>query len=289
MALRVLLADESSAIKKVFQLALQDFAVEVVAVNVGIDVEAVARQFHPDIIFADVLLQKLSGYEVCSKLKEDPELSKIPVVLIWSGFMELDEDKFQACGADAHLEKPFEASQLRQIIEKLVTKTKTQKLSDYLELPEIKPDLETSPKTQSSISPSTPLSAPEKDAAGEEFLELHLPEHAPSTPSLSKSSHNEEDLDLDLINESEEEGHEEGFWTSQSLNALSSEGQLQHNSSPNRTPFPEPANTSLPSLEEQSSQPEPSPISLDKTPSVEEPLIKTTELSPPLVENPPPS
>src|SRR5690606_3309788 len=99
MALRVLLADESSTIKKVFQLSLQDFAVEVQPVNVGLDVLAVAKKFQPDIIFADVLLQKKNGYEVCSEIKHDPQLSKIPVVLMWSGFMELDEDKFNAAMA----------------------------------------------------------------------------------------------------------------------------------------------------------------------------------------------
>src|SRR5580698_858214 len=88
MALRVLLADESSTIKKVFQLALQDFAVEVRPVNLGIDVASVALSFKPDIIFADVLLQKKNGYDVCNELKQDPALSSIPVVLMWSGFME---------------------------------------------------------------------------------------------------------------------------------------------------------------------------------------------------------
>jgi len=50
MALRVLLADESSTIKKVMQLALSDFAVEVRSVPVGFDVLPVAQNFKPDIV-----------------------------------------------------------------------------------------------------------------------------------------------------------------------------------------------------------------------------------------------
>ena len=92
MALRVLLADESSTIKKVISLALQDFAVEVKVVHSGVDVVEVAKQFGPDIIFADVLLQKKNGYEVCFDVKADPLLNKIPVVLMWSSFMDLDEN-----------------------------------------------------------------------------------------------------------------------------------------------------------------------------------------------------
>ena len=131
MALRVLLADESSTIKKVFQLALQDYAVDVRSVNIGVDVASVATSFKPDIIFADVLLQKKNGYDVCSELKGDAKLRSIPIVLMWSGFMELDEDKFQASQADQQLEKPFDVSALRKLVSELVPRTQKQKISEF--------------------------------------------------------------------------------------------------------------------------------------------------------------
>lgn len=137
MALRVLLADESSTIKKVFQLALQDFAVEVKSVGLGIDVLPVAHKFQPDIIFADVLLQKQSGYEVSAELKKDPQLKVTPVVLMWSGFMELDQDKFEASGANSHLEKPFDVQALRKLIQRLVPKTQNQDLAKFLKFPKM--------------------------------------------------------------------------------------------------------------------------------------------------------
>lgn len=144
MALRVLLADESSTIKKVFQLALQDFAVEVRSVNIGVDVATVASSFKPDIIFADVLLQKKNGYEVTLELKQNPGLKNIPVVLMWSGFMELDEDKFQASLANASLEKPFDVAALRKLVNDLVPRTQSQRLSQFLSFPPM-PELEDGP------------------------------------------------------------------------------------------------------------------------------------------------
>ncbi len=141
MALRVLLADESSTIKKVFQLALQDFAVEVRSVNLGPDVLNIAHTFKPDIMFADVLLQKRNGYEVCMEMKNDPTLKAIPVVLMWSGFMELDEDKVQAAQANGRLEKPFDVEALRKIVQDLVPKTRSQRLSSYLQFPKL-PDFQ---------------------------------------------------------------------------------------------------------------------------------------------------
>lgn len=137
MALRVLLADESSTIKKVFQLALQDFAVEVRPVNIGVDVLPVAKNFQPDIIFADVLLQKKNGYEVSAELKTEGALSNVPVVLMWSGFMELDEDKFQASHANGRLEKPFDVTALRKLVSELVPKTSSQRMSQFLSFPKM--------------------------------------------------------------------------------------------------------------------------------------------------------
>lgn len=133
MALRVLLADESTTIKKVMQLALQDFAVEVKAVHAGVDVLDVARSYQPDIIFADVLLQKKNGYEVCAILKADAELKVIPVVLMWSSFLDLDEAQAKASGANARLEKPFDVETLRKQVLELVPKTRSQRLAHFLD------------------------------------------------------------------------------------------------------------------------------------------------------------
>jgi CheY-like chemotaxis protein len=135
MALRVLLADESVTIKKVIQLALQDFAVEVKAVPVGLDVLEVSKSFQPDLVFADILLQKRSGYDVCRDLKKDAQTAAIPVILMWSSFMELDAKQVDACGADGRLEKPFEVEMLRKLVLDLVPRTRSQRLATFLEYP----------------------------------------------------------------------------------------------------------------------------------------------------------
>ena len=78
MALRILLADESPTIKKVFQLALRDFAVEVRSVGLGSEVELLAEDFNPDVVFIDILLQKKNGYDVSNSLKKLQEISIHP-------------------------------------------------------------------------------------------------------------------------------------------------------------------------------------------------------------------
>lgn len=149
MALRVLLADESSTIKKVMQLALSDFGVEVKSVPVGVDVLSVTKSFKPDIVFADVLLTKKNGYEVCQDIKNDPETRHIPVILMWSGFMQIDEDKAAECMADNRLEKPFDADILRSLVSSLVQKAKTNPISNFLTFPEM-PEFEETPAEESA-------------------------------------------------------------------------------------------------------------------------------------------
>lgn len=173
MSLRVLLADESSTIKRVMQLALQDFGVEVKAVPVGLDVLQVAHSFHPDIIFADVLLTKRNGYEVCAEIKTNAELKHVPVVLMWSGFMELDEQKARAAKADRRLEKPFDADQLRQIVKDLVPVTQENAIANYLSFPNLPPILEDPAATPGPATPAIVELSHDEDEP-EEFEQVNL-------------------------------------------------------------------------------------------------------------------
>lgn len=135
MGLKVLLADESSSIKKALQLALSDYAVEVKSVPSGLDVLSVALDFRPDIVLADVLLTKKSGYEVCKEIRSHALLQTIPVILMWSSFMEFDQALAEKNGYNDKLEKPFDTETLLQKINALVAKTKSHPLDGLLNLP----------------------------------------------------------------------------------------------------------------------------------------------------------
>ncbi len=176
MALRVLLADESTTIKKVMQLSLQDFAVEVKSVGNGLDVLTVTKSFKPDIIFVDILLPKRNGYEVCLELKSDPTTLTIPVVLMWSGFMELDETKASDSRADRRLEKPFDAETLRKIVKSLVTKTSSHAVSDFLQFPRM-PDFA-----------DTPAQIPSREDIANSQVKFELPESSQTRPAEQASS-----------------------------------------------------------------------------------------------------
>ena len=211
MALRVLLADESPTIKKVFQLALQDFAVDVTSVAMGLDVANVARQFKPDIVFCDILLQKRNGYEVCAELKNDDQLKSLPVILMWSSFMELDQDKTQAARADGNLQKPFEVQDLRQIVNQFVAKTRQQRLGNFLNFPKM-PDMVENP---AATEPPPPLN---KDWSMDSFDPI------PMAPALEDNLESFQEVPLppspkvdELVADIEDE-QEATQWSTKALN-----------------------------------------------------------------------
>ena len=219
MALRVLLADESSTIKKVMQLALSDFAVEVKAVPVGLDVLAVTKDFKPDIVFADVLLTKRSGYDVCSDLKLDPVTNHVPVVLMWSGFMEIDEARASACQADRRLEKPFDADHLRSLVTDLVHKTKSNPVSSFLSFPDMPEFDEENAHRLAEPDQVQPLENFEMNSANgstdNDFL--NIPE-LESESDLSLEVPGEEFAAVPLTTpRMSEDGDEEGGWAHQDL------------------------------------------------------------------------
>lgn len=197
MALRVLLADESSTIKKVMQLALQDFGVEVKAVPLGVDVVQVAKSFKPDIIFADILLAKMTGYEVSRATKSDSMLKHIPVVLMWSSFMELDENKARESKADHRLEKPFDAETLRALVRQLVPATQDNAISQFLTFPDL-PAIIESERPAAKAKDSSPFDLEEP----EEFQAVPLAKNSeakkPASPAKDDWSH--QDLSRYKIN-----------------------------------------------------------------------------------------
>lgn len=194
MSLRVLLADESSSIKKVFQLGLQDYGAEVKSVHSGLDVIEVALAFRPDIIFADILLQKVNGYEVAKNCKSDKRLNHLPVILMWSSFMELDGGKFKDCGARGEIEKPFDVENMRELIRDWVPRLKEQNMASFLKFPpSITHDFVDEEKAKGSEETATvPTPQPK---ASHPFNETHLaetnepesPGSPPPTPSYTEA------------------------------------------------------------------------------------------------------
>ena len=109
---RLLLADDSVSVQRIIELTFVDQDVDVVAVGGGhAAIENIRRQ-PPDIVLADTRMPEGDGYEVADFVRKDPDLSRIPVVLLTGAFDPIDTVRAQEVGSRGVLVKPFEAQEV---------------------------------------------------------------------------------------------------------------------------------------------------------------------------------
>ena len=112
MAYRVLLADDSITIQKVVELILSDEDVQVESVSDGLEALESLRRYRPDVVLADIEMPRMNGYELCERIKGDPENRSIPVILLAGAFESFDENRARRAGAEEFIIKPFDSSDL---------------------------------------------------------------------------------------------------------------------------------------------------------------------------------
>ena len=113
MARKVLLADDSVAVRKAVEATLRPKDFEVISVRKGAEAIREAKRIHPDVILLDCDLPDVDGYETCRRLKRDPDLQGIPVLLMNSdGEDEGASARAQQAGAEGYLTKPFQGKAL---------------------------------------------------------------------------------------------------------------------------------------------------------------------------------
>jgi CheY-like chemotaxis protein len=120
MGRKILLADDSITIQKVVNLTFSDEGIDVVSVGNG---ELAVRKLadaKPDLVLVDIFMPGRSGYEVCEYIKNNPQFSHIPVLLLVGAFEPFDQSEASRVKADGHLTKPFESRVLVATVNKLL-------------------------------------------------------------------------------------------------------------------------------------------------------------------------
>jgi CheY-like chemotaxis protein len=112
VAYKLLLADDSITIQKVVELILSEENFEIKSTSNGEEALAQIPSFKPDVILADIEMPKMNGYQLCEKVKQDPSMSNIPVILLTGAFEPIDEELARQVKADDFIVKPFESQDL---------------------------------------------------------------------------------------------------------------------------------------------------------------------------------
>jgi DNA-binding response OmpR family regulator len=112
MAKKILIADDEPNIVVSLEFLMKQKGYEVKTVGNGEDALRSIAEFAPDLVLLDVMMPRLSGYEVCQKMRENPAWAGIRVVMLSAKGRDIEVSKGMAVGADAYVTKPFSTADL---------------------------------------------------------------------------------------------------------------------------------------------------------------------------------
>ncbi len=113
-----LIVDDSSTIRKQIEMELRPFNIESDAVESGEQAFELLSQKSYDMIFLDVMLPGIDGYQICRIIKKDKMMKKIPVVMLTSKSSPFDWVKGSLAGCDTYLTKPLKQASFQKAIKK---------------------------------------------------------------------------------------------------------------------------------------------------------------------------
>jgi CheY-like chemotaxis protein len=117
---KILIADDNPTNVELLEAYLSDCPCEVAVANDGMETLALAQKLHPDLILLDIMMPKMSGFEVCHKLKSDPATKDIMILMV-TALNELgDIERAVAAGCDDFLSKPIHKLELLKRVENML-------------------------------------------------------------------------------------------------------------------------------------------------------------------------
>ncbi|RTL17154.1 MAG: response regulator [Burkholderiales bacterium] len=115
-ATRILVIDDSNTIRRSAEIFLKQGGHEVVLAEDGFDALSKLSDFRPDLVFCDILMPRLDGYQTCAIIKRNPQFSGVPVIMLSSKDGLFDKARGRMVGSQDYLTKPFTKDQLLQAV-----------------------------------------------------------------------------------------------------------------------------------------------------------------------------
>jgi twitching motility two-component system response regulator PilG len=116
-ALKVLVVDDSNTIRRSAEIFLKQGGHEVLLADDGFDALAKINDYQPDLVFCDILMPRLDGYQTCAIIKRNVRFANIPVVMLSSKDGVFDKARGRMVGSQDYLTKPFTKDQLLQAVQ----------------------------------------------------------------------------------------------------------------------------------------------------------------------------
>ena len=118
---RILVADDDPVILRLIQVNLELEGYQVLTANNGEEAVATATSETPDLVILDIMMPRLDGYQTCERLKSEDATKDIPVVFLSAKAQQADIEKGKSYGVEEYLTKPFDPTELLEVVERLVS------------------------------------------------------------------------------------------------------------------------------------------------------------------------
>jgi twitching motility two-component system response regulator PilG len=112
----VLVIDDSNTIRRSAEIFLRQAGHEVILADDGFDALAKVNDHQPQLIFCDILMPRLDGYQTCAIIKRNPRFAQVPVIMLSSKDGVFDKARGRMVGSDDYLTKPFTKEQLLRVV-----------------------------------------------------------------------------------------------------------------------------------------------------------------------------
>jgi twitching motility two-component system response regulator PilG len=119
--LKVLVVDDSNTIRRSAEIFLKQGGHEVLLAEDGFDALAKVNDYQPNLIFCDILMPRLDGYQTCAIIKRNARFANVPVVMLSSKDGVFDKARGRMAGAQDYLTKPFSKEQLLHAVQQFGT------------------------------------------------------------------------------------------------------------------------------------------------------------------------
>lgn len=120
---KILVIEDDASTMRFIEYTLEQEGYEVITATDGLEGLRKAQDEHPDLVLLDIMLPGLDGYEVCYQLRQKPETTVLPILMLSAKARQHDKDIGLKVGADDYLVKPADGSEIVARIKTLLTGT----------------------------------------------------------------------------------------------------------------------------------------------------------------------
>ena len=117
--IQVMVVDDSRTIRSTAEALLGKEGFTVLTAEDGFDALAKIAEDRPDIVFVDIMMPRLDGYQTCTLIKSNPKYREIPVILLSSRDGVFDRARGKLAGSEHYLGKPFSRDELVEVVRRL--------------------------------------------------------------------------------------------------------------------------------------------------------------------------